>query len=248
MAAGVRPDTALAREAGLALNSRGAIVVDPSGRTSDPSIYAVGDAVQVYHALTGKPLQLPLAGPAQKQARQAADSICGRPVENTGYIGSSCIRVFDLNAASTGLTAAQCEGAGIPYDIAYVIPQDRVGLMPGSAPLHYKLVFQVPTGKVLGVQAISKGDAPKRVGHRRHADEVRGHGVRPAGPGAVLRPALLQPQRRREPGGPGGLQPAGGGLPPGAGPRGPGAGGSGGPASSTCGRRRSTPAPTSKPR
>ena len=163
MAAGVRPDTALAREAGLALNSRGAIVVDPSGRTSDPSIYAVGDAVQVYHALTGKPLQLPLAGPAQKQARQAADSICGRPVENTGYIGSSCIRVFDLNAASTGLTAAQCQREGIPYDIAYVIPQDRVGLMPGSAPLHYKLVFQVPTGKVLGVQAISKGDAPKRV-------------------------------------------------------------------------------------
>ena len=163
MAAGVRPDTALAREAGLALNSRGAIVVDPSGRTSDPAIYAVGDAVQVYHALTGKPLQLPLAGPAQKQARQAADSICGRPVENTGYIGSSCIRVFDLNAASTGLTAAQCQREGIPYDIAYVIPQDRVGLMPGSAPLHYKLIFQVPTGKVLGVQAISKGDAPKRV-------------------------------------------------------------------------------------
>ena len=79
MAAGVRPDTALAREAGLALNSRGAIVVDPSGRTSDPSIYAVGDAVQVYHALTGKPLQLPLAGPAQNRpARRLTASAAGR--------------------------------------------------------------------------------------------------------------------------------------------------------------------------
>ena len=137
-------------------------MVDPSYRTSDPDIYAVGDAIQVYSALTGQPMQLALAGPAQKQARQAADSICGRPVRNTGYIGSSCIKVFDYNAASTGLTAAQCEKAGIPYDFVYVMPPDRVSLMPGSTPLHYKLIYQVPTGRVLGVQAISKGDAPKR--------------------------------------------------------------------------------------
>lgn len=163
MAVGVTPDTALARDAGLELNEKGAIVVDPSYRTSDPDIYAVGDAIQVYNALTGKPTQLPLAGPAQKQARQAADSICGRPVRNTGYIGSSCIQVFSYNAASTGLTAAQCEREGIPYDSVYVIPPDRVSLMPGSTPLHYKLIYQVPTGKVLGAQAISKGDAPKRI-------------------------------------------------------------------------------------
>ena len=162
MAVGVTPDTALARDAGLELNEKGAIVVDPSYRTSDPDIYAVGDAIQVYSALTDKPMQLALAGPAQKQARQAADSICGRPVRNTGYIGSSCIKVFDYNAASTGLTAAQCEKAGIPYDFVYVMPPDRVSLMPGSTPLHYKLIYQVPTGRVLGVQAISKGDAPKR--------------------------------------------------------------------------------------
>lgn len=162
MAVGVVPDTALARDAGLELNEKGAIVVDPSYRTSDPDIYAVGDAIQVYSALTGQPMQLALAGPAQKQARQAADSICGRPVRNTGYIGSSCIKVFDYNAASTGLTAAQCEKAGIPYDFVYVMPPDRVSLMPGSTPLHYKLIYQVPTGRVLGVQAISKGDAPKR--------------------------------------------------------------------------------------
>ena len=123
----------------------------------------MGDAIEVSHGITGRPLMLPLAGPAQKQARQAADHICGRTVRNTGYIGSSCIKVFDYNAASTGLTAAQCEKAGIPYDIAYVVPQDRVGLMPGNCPLHYKLIFEVPSGRVLGAQAISKGDAPKRV-------------------------------------------------------------------------------------
>lgn len=163
MAVGVTPDSALAREAGLALTERGAIQVDANYRTSDPDIYAVGDAIGVYNGITGKPMQLPLAGPAQKQARQAADHICGRPVRNTGYIGSSCIKVFDYNAASTGLTAAQCEKEGIPYDIVYVLPQDRVGLMPGSTPMHYKLIYEVPSGRVLGAQAISKGDAPKRV-------------------------------------------------------------------------------------
>lgn len=163
MAVGVIPDSSLAREAGLDLTERGAVKVDANYRTSDPDIYAVGDVIQVYNGITGKPTQLPLAGPAQKQARQAADHIYGRPVRNTGYIGSSCVKVFDYNATSTGLTAAQCEKEGIPYDIVYVIPQDRVGLMPGSTPMHYKLVYEVPSGKVLGAQAISKGDAPKRV-------------------------------------------------------------------------------------
>lgn len=163
MAVGITPDSTLAKEAGLELNERGAIQVDANYRTSDPDIYAVGDAIGVYNGITGKPMQLPLAGPAQKQARQAADHICGRPVRNTGYIGSSCIKVFDYNAASTGLTAAQCEKEGISYDIVYVIPQDRVGLMPGSTPMHYKLIYEVPSGRVLGAQAISKGDAPKLV-------------------------------------------------------------------------------------
>lgn len=163
MAVGVTPDSSLARRADLELTERGAIRVDANYRTSDPDIYAVGDAIGVYNGITGKPMQLPLAGPAQKQARQAADHICGRPVRNTGYIGSSCIKVFDYNAASTGLTAAQCEKEGIPYDIVYVLPQDRVGLMPGSTPMHYKLIYEVPTGRVLGAQAISKGDAPKRI-------------------------------------------------------------------------------------
>ncbi len=163
MAIGVRPDTSLAVAAGLETNQRGAIKVDANYCTSDKDIYAVGDAIEVFHAITRKPLMLQLAGPAQKQARQAADHICGRAVRNTGYIGSSCIKVFGMNAASTGLTEAQCRQENISCGVAYVLPKDIVGIMPESCPLHYKLIYEVPTGKILGAQAISRGDAVKRV-------------------------------------------------------------------------------------
>lgn len=162
MAVGVRPDTHLAKDAGLALNGRGAIIVDATYRTSDENIYAAGDAIEVFNAITGKPMMLALAGPAQKEARTVADSISHRPVHNTGFIGSNCIKVFDYNAAATGLTAAQCEREGIPYDYVYVIPQDRVSIMPEAVPMHYKLIYRIPDGMVLGVQAVSKGDAPKK--------------------------------------------------------------------------------------
>lgn len=163
MAVGIRPNTAIAAEAGLELGGRGAIRTDASHRTTDPDIYAIGDAVEVTNALTHRPMSLQLAGPAQKQARQAADSIAGRTVRNTGYIGSNCIRVFDLNAAGTGMTAAMCEREGLRYDYAYVIPMDKVSLMPDASPLHLKLIYEVPTGRVLGAQAIGQGDAAKRV-------------------------------------------------------------------------------------
>lgn len=163
MAVGIRPNTAIAVAAGLEVNERGAIRTDASHRTDDPDIYAIGDAVEVTNAQTHHPMMLQLAGPAQKQARQVADNICGRPVRNTGYIGSNCIRVFDLNAAGTGLTAARCEREGLRYDYAYVIPMDKVSLMPDASPLHLKLIYEVPTGRVLGAQAIGRGDAVKRV-------------------------------------------------------------------------------------
>lgn len=163
MSVGVRPETSLAADCGLELNQRGAIKVDANYCTVDPDIYAIGDAIEVYNAITHKPMMLQLAGPAQKQARQAADHIYGRMVRNTGYIGSSCIKVFDYNAASTGLTAAQCEQEGITYDYVYLLPMDKVSLMPDSQILHYKLIYEVPTGRVLGAQAISKGEAAKRV-------------------------------------------------------------------------------------
>lgn len=165
MAIGVMPETDLAREAGLDIGITGAIKVNQNYLTNDSDIYAVGDAVEVFSALTRTQTKLPLAGPAQKQARAVANHIHGIPVKNTGVIGSSCIKVFDYNGASTGLTEGQikAQNLNINYDIVRVIPQDKVGLMPGSEPLHFKLIFEVPTGKVLGAQAIGKGNVDKRV-------------------------------------------------------------------------------------
>lgn len=163
MAIGVRPETTLAREAGLEIGETGAIKVDHNYLTSDKDIYAVGDAIEVYHKLTHKKTRLALAGPAQRQARAAADHMYGIPHRNTGVIGSSCIKIFDMNAASTGLTEKAARNAGIQYDFVYIIPGDIVGLMPGNSPFHLKLIYEVPTGKILGAQAIGKGNASKRI-------------------------------------------------------------------------------------
>ena len=165
MAIGVAPETSLAVKAGLEIGETGSIKVDQNYRTSDKDIYAVGDAIEVYHALAGKTVRLPLAGPAQKQARQVADHIHGRVVRNTGFIGSSIVKCFDYNAASVGLNEEMIKALklDINYEVAKVIPGDKVGLMPGCEPLHFKLIFQVPTGKVLGAQAIGRGNVDKRV-------------------------------------------------------------------------------------
>ncbi|EQK43739.1 pyridine nucleotide-disulfide oxidoreductase family protein [[Clostridium] bifermentans ATCC 638] len=165
MAIGVTPETTLAIDCGLEIGETGAIKVDSNYLTSDRYIYAVGDAIEVYNALSNSITKLPLAGPAQKQARAVADHIHGIPVKNTGFIGSSCIQVFGYNGASTGLNEGQIKalGMGINYEVVRVIPQDKVGLMPGSMPLHFKLIYEVPTGKILGAQAIGKGNADKRV-------------------------------------------------------------------------------------
>lgn len=163
MAIGVRPETTLAREAGLAIGETGGILVDHNYQTSDKNIYAVGDAIEVYNKLTHSKSRLALAGPAQRQARAAADHIYGIPHRNTGVIGSSCVKIFDKNAASTGLNEKTAKKAGIQYDFVYIIPGDKVGLMPESSPLHLKLLYEVPTGKIIGAQAIGRGDAAKRM-------------------------------------------------------------------------------------
>lgn len=163
MAIGVAPETDLAKDAGLELGETGAIKVDHNYRTNDKDIYAVGDAIEVYHRQTRQKMKLPLAGPAQRQARAAAGHIYNLPHQNTGVIGSSVIQVFDLNAASTGVNEKCAKEAGIQYDFAYIIPADKVGLMPGSNPLHFKLLYEVPTGKILGAQAIGKGNVDKRI-------------------------------------------------------------------------------------
>lgn len=144
MAIGVAPETSLAVKAGLELGETRAIKVDQNYRTNDKDIYAVGDAIEVYNALTGKMTKLALAGPAQKEARQAADHIHGRIVRNTGFIGASVVKCFDYNAASVGLNEEMIEAfkLDIKYEVAKVIPGDKVGLMPGCEPLHFKLLLK----------------------------------------------------------------------------------------------------------
>lgn len=165
MAIGVSPETHLAKEAGLEIGETGAIKVDKNYLTSDPDIYAVGDAVEVYHALTHTMTKLSLAGPALKQARSVADHINGKSTLNRGYIGTSAIKVFEYNGASTGLNESLIKALNlkINYDIVRVILSDKVGIMPDSAPMHFKLLFEIPTGKILGAQAIGKGDVTKRI-------------------------------------------------------------------------------------
>ena len=163
LAIGVRPETSLAKDAGLEIGETGAIKVDTNYLTSDKDIYAVGDAIEVYHRLLQKQTRLALAGPAQKQARVAADHIYGKINRNIGVIGSSSIHLFNLNAASTGLNARTAELAGITNDYVYVMPGDKVGLMPDSNPIHFKLVYEYPTGRILGAQAIGKGNVDKRI-------------------------------------------------------------------------------------
>lgn len=163
MAIGVVPETALAKAAGLEIGVTGAIKVNHHYQTNDPSIYAVGDAIEVYHSLSRKTTRLALAGPAQRQARAAADHIYGKNHNNRGVIGSCAVRVFGLNAAATGLNEKAAKSAGMSYDFVYIIPSDLPGLMPQARPMHFKLIYEVPTGRILGAQAIGQGSVDKRI-------------------------------------------------------------------------------------
>lgn len=165
LAIGVAPDTELAVKAGIELGKTGAVKTDNNYMTNDRDIYAVGDMIEVYSPLFNDYFKLSLAGPAQKQARAVADHINGRVVNNRGYIGSSVIKVFDFNGASTGLTESliKARGMSLKYETIEIIPSDKVGLMPNANPMYFKLIFEVPTGRVLGAQAIGKGNVDKRI-------------------------------------------------------------------------------------
>ena len=163
MAIGVAPDTGLAVKAGLKIGETRGIWVNHNYQTSDPDMYAVGDAIEVYNRLTCRPSRLALAGPAQRQARAAASHMYGELHNNCGVIGSCALKLFDMNAAATGLNEKTAKAAGIPYDFVYVQQSDKVSIMPDSAPLHLKLLFETPTGRILGAQAIGKGSADKRI-------------------------------------------------------------------------------------
>ncbi|MFA6783028.1 MAG: rhodanese-like domain-containing protein, partial [Sedimentibacter sp.] len=165
MAKGVTPEIGLAKAAGLEIGETGAIKVDKNYRSNDKDIYAVGDAIEVYNSLTHSATKLALAGPALKAARAVADHINNKSILNKGFIGSSAIKVFDYNGAATGLSESMIKSQKIKinYDIVRIILNDMVGIMPDAKPLHLKLLYEVPTGKILGAQAIGKGDVTKRI-------------------------------------------------------------------------------------
>ena len=160
---GVAPETSLAKKAGIELGSTGAILVDHNYKTGIEDIYAIGDAIEVNHFITKKKTRLTLAGPAQRQARAAADSIYRIPHRNTGVIGSCSIHCFDYNAACTGINERECKANGLNYDYVYFIANDKVNLMPNANSMFFKLIFEKPSGKILGAQAIGKGNTDKRI-------------------------------------------------------------------------------------
>lgn len=161
---GVRPETTLARGAGLTIGTTGGIEVDEHMRTSDPHIWAVGDAVQVRNIVTGEPLLLALAGPANRQGRVAADNIAGTPAVFRGVQGTSIIGVFGLAAAGTGCSEGALRRAGAQdYEKVYLHPLNHVGYYPGAKPLHLKVLFRKSDGRLLGAQAVGEADVARRI-------------------------------------------------------------------------------------
>ena len=162
-AVGVRPDIKLAREAGLKIGATGGIAVDAGMRTSDPYIFAVGDAVETTHLVAGTPVLVPLAGPANKQARIAADNICGISSSYPGSLGTAIVKVFDLQAAVTGLNEKTAKRHNLAYQAIHLHPLSHAGYYPGAAQMSLKLLFEVPGGRVLGAQCIGTDGVDKRI-------------------------------------------------------------------------------------
>ena len=163
LAIGVTPESALAKEAGLALGIKGSILVNDRMETSDPDIYAVGDAVQVKHYVTGEDSLIALAGPANKQGRIAADNICGGDSRYLGSQGSSVIKVFDLTAAATGIKEANAKKAGLDVDTVILSPMSHAGYYPGGKLMTMKVVFEKGTYRLLGAQIVGYEGVDKRI-------------------------------------------------------------------------------------
>ena len=163
LAIGVLPETSLAAAAGLTLGRKGAVVVDEHMRTSDPDIYAAGDAVQVCDAVTGAPSLVPLAGPANKQGRIAADNIAGIPSVYRGAQGSSVLKVFDMTAAATGLSERAARAAGLDADSALLFSPEHASYYPGGRNMTLKVVYERAGGRILGAQCIGFGGVEKRI-------------------------------------------------------------------------------------
>lgn len=163
LAIGVTPDTKLAKEAGLELGIKGSILVNEHMQTSVPDIYAVGDAVQVKHYVTGQDALISLAGPANKQGRIAADHICGKDSAYKGSQGSSVIKVFDMTAAVTGVNETNARKAGLNVDKVILSPMSHAGYYPGGKVMTMKVVFEKETYRILGAQIVGYEGVDKRI-------------------------------------------------------------------------------------
>ena len=163
LAIGVRPETSLAKAAGLELGVRGTVVTDDQMRTSDPDIFAVGDATQLTHNILQQPTFLALAGPASREGRTAADAIAGRATKFPGVQGTSVVKVFDLTVASTGLNQRQLEQAGLPFDSVIIHANSHASYYPGAAQMALKLLFSPEDGRIYGAQAVGPDGVDKRI-------------------------------------------------------------------------------------
>lgn len=163
LAIGVAPDTHLAKEAGLTLGIKNSIVVNDRMETSAPDIYAVGDAVEVQHFVTGSKALISLAGPANKQGRIAADNICGGNSVYQGSQGSSVIKIFDMTVATTGINERTAKDAGIDCDKVYLSPSNHASYYPGGTMMTMKVLFEKNTYKLLGAQIVGYEGADKRI-------------------------------------------------------------------------------------
>ena len=163
LAIGVSPETTLAKDAGLELGIKGSIVVNDRMETSISDIYAVGDAVQVKHFVTGQDALVSLAGPANKQGRIAADNICGGDSHYTGSQGSSVIKVFDMTAATTGVNETNAKKAGLDVDTVILSPMSHAGYYPGGKVMTMKVVFEKETYRLLGAQIVGYEGVDKRI-------------------------------------------------------------------------------------
>lgn len=163
MAIGVSPETKLAQEAGLQIGALGGIYTNEAMQTSDPSIYAVGDAVEEKDFVTGEQTLVPLAGPANRQGRMAADNMLGRSEQYQGTQGTAICKIFDLAVASTGKNEKQLKRAGIAYEKVYVHTASHASYYPGAEIVSFKMLFDPTSGKILGAQAVGKDGVDKRI-------------------------------------------------------------------------------------
>lgn len=163
LALGVTPDSSLASKAGLELGMKGSIAVNSHMQTSDPDIYAVGDAVEVEHFVTKQPALISLAGPANKQGRIAADNIYGISSVYQGSQGSSVIKLFDMTAATTGINEKQAKALGLDYDKVILSPSSHAGYYPGGKVMTLKVIYEKKTLKILGAQIVGSDGVDKRI-------------------------------------------------------------------------------------